>query len=171
MTSVYAGDRIELLPLPDDRWRLVTDTVMGGVSSGQLLQEQRLGEPCVALRGRVSTENNGGFIQIAMDLAPSLASMAQDYEGLRLDVVGNGETYNVHLRTSDLWLPWQSYRASFDTAAEWRAVFLPFAEFEPYRTTGGLEIDKLRRIGVVAIGRDFDADLCVRGLAYYRSRD
>ena len=85
-----------------------------------------------------------------------------------IDVRGNGEIYNVHLRTSDLWLPWQSYRASFETSPQWSGVFLPFSGFEPYRTGSELRLDKLRRIGIVAIGRDFDADVCVNRVALQR---
>ncbi len=161
-------ENAESLELPGDGWRLVTDGVLGGVSRGTMTTEQIDGRQCIALRGRVSTENNGGFIQIALDLEGPLRN-AEGYDGIRLDVIGNGETYNVHLRTSDLWLPWQSYRASFETSAEWSSVFLPFSEFEPYRTGAELRLDKLRRIGIVAIGRDFDADVCVGGMALQRS--
>jgi len=170
MSELHAGDNAEILALPADGWDLVTDNVMGGVSEAKMSIDTVQGERCIALRGQVSTANSGGFIQIALDIRDS-ARLAEGYDGLRLDVIGNGETYNVHLRTSELWLPWQSFRASFDTAPEWKTVYLPFSGFEPYRTHAPLKLSKLRRLGVVAIGRDFDADLCVKGLALYRLRD
>lgn len=163
-----AADRVELTPLPLDGWRLVSDGVMGGVSRGELVREDRLGEPCLGFRGQVSTENNGGFLQIALDVdADALA--ARDQEGIRLVVSGNGEPYNLHLRTANLWLPWQSYRATFETVSEWREVRLPFSDFTPYKTGAKLDVGRLRRIGIVAIGRDFGADICVKDVALYRT--
>ena len=89
---------------------------------------------------------------------------------MSLQVLGNGERYNVHLRSSDLWLPWQSYRAEFVATGQWTTVRLPFSEFAPYKTGSPLRPGRLKRIGIVAIGRDFDAEVCVTGLAWYRRR-
>ena len=163
-----AMQNAEIRELPRDGWRLVTDGVMGGVSRGTMTREEVGGRTCIALRGQVSTENNGGFIQIALDLDGPLRK-ADSYDGIRLDVFGNGETYSVHLRPSDLWLPWQSFRTSFETSPEWSSVYLPFKSFQPYRTGTGLRLDRLRRIGIVAIGRTFDADLCISSVALQRT--
>ena len=50
------------------RWQLVTDRVMGGVSDGTLVRETVSGRPALRMRGDVSLENNGGFVQMALDL-------------------------------------------------------------------------------------------------------
>lgn len=152
------------------RWRLVTDTVMGGVSTGRLTVERISGRDCLRLTGAVSLENNGGFVQAALDLDDHGRFDALGYDGIELDVLGNGESYNVHLRTAGMWLPWQAFRAPFDTTREWRTVRLPFTAFVPYRVSGQVDRSRLRRIGLVAIGRDFDADLCVARVALYRER-
>lgn len=152
-------------------WRLVTDGVMGGRSSGQLELDHYLGKDCLRLRGLVSTANNGGFIQLALDLGNGKPYDASAFDGLEVEVAGNGELYNLHLRTSNLWLPWQSYRASFATIPQWQTLRIPFSTFTAYRTAGKFRADKLERIGLVAIGRDFEADLCVAGLNFYRDRD
>lgn len=156
------------LPLPDEAWRLFTDGVMGGVSSGRLSRRMLDGRDAVCLQGEVRTDNNGGFIQVTLDVDERLAGLAEGYDGIRLEVLGNGEQYNVHLRTRDLWLPWQSYRAGFLASGTWQTVRLPFAGFEPYRTGRALRVGRLQRIGVVAIGRAFDAEVCVAGLSFYR---
>ena len=156
------------LPIPADDWRLVSDSVMGGVSVGEMRTEENGGGTAWCLSGEVSTANNGGFLQLALDIGPETAARAADHEGVSLWVRGNGERYNLHLRSSDLWLPWQSYRSSFATTSEWTTVRLPFSGFEPYKTGAALRPEKLKRIGVVAIGRDFSAEVCVRGLAFYR---
>lgn len=159
------------LPISSDNWRLVTDGVMGGVSSGQISRHQVDGRPCVKLSGNVTTENKGGFIQIALDIDETITQVASDYDGISLYVSGNSETYNLHLRTSDLWLPWQSYRASFGTSPAWQKINLPFNGFEAYKTGKPLRVNALSRIGVVAIGRDFTADICVSDLGFYRDSD
>lgn len=154
--------------LLNSQWKLVSDQVMGGVSNGRVEHDRVLDRDCLRLRGTVTTENNGGFIQIALPLAPSDIENAASYDGLLLSVSGNREQYNVHLRTADLWLPWQSYRVSFHANPGWQQIVLPFEDFAAYKTRRKLDLNQLRRIGLVAIGRDFDADLCVSELRFYR---
>ncbi len=163
-----AGDEVTAQrTLPLDNWRLVTDGVMGGVSQGRFERIRRDGRDCLHLSGLVSNENNGGFIQIAKDLEAKDLADITEFEGLRLWVSGNGEAYNVHLRTEGLWFPWQAYRATFEAGAEWSIVDIPFERFEQYKTGQQLQTIKLKRIGIVAIGREFEADLCVAQLAFY----
>lgn len=150
-------------------WRLVTDQVMGGVSSARLQFSSAAGRPCLKLVGAVSLENNGGFVQASLDLLPDGQPFAAgQYAGIELDVYGNGESYNVHLRTADTWIVWQSYRASFAAPPQWRTVRLPFSAFEAYRTGAPLDLKTLKRIGLVAIGREMQADLCLGRMALYR---
>jgi hypothetical protein len=151
-----------------DSWRLITDNVMGGVSSGLLTLDSVENRPCLHLRGDVRLENNGGFVQAALDLKGTGAFDASAYQGVLLDVYGNDEVYNLHLRTDAVWLPWQSYRAGFRAAAGWHSVRLPFADFDGYRITTALDTARLQRIGIVAIGRAYQADLCVARVALYR---
>lgn len=151
------------------RWRAVTDQVMGGVSAASLAHDIIEGHPCLHLTGDVRLENNGGFIQAALDLTSSGKQLdASGYTGLRLVVRGNGEKYSVHLRTPDNVLPWQSYRADFTAVAKWQSIDLPFDSFVPYRLEAALDTTRLRRVGVVAIGRAFRADLAVSELSFYR---
>jgi hypothetical protein len=149
------------------RWRLFSDRVMGGVSSGTLDADTIDGRPCLRMRGEVSLENNGGFVQMATDLDEPLQRRLPDFAGLLLEVYGNGERYNVHLRTRDMNRPWQSYRSSFIAGPGWQTVRLPFSRFEPYRIGEPLDVARIRRLGLVAIGRSFTADLCVARAAFY----
>jgi hypothetical protein len=152
-------------------WRMVTDGVMGGVSSGTLSLDSIDGKACLRLQGDVRLENNGGFIQAVLDIKDTEAADASGYTGLLLEVYGNDQEYNLHLRTDDVWLPWQAYRASLLAPARWRTVRLPFSEFEGYRIGKRLDVQHLERIGLVAIGRAFRADLCVAKVALYRAED
>jgi hypothetical protein len=152
-------------------WRLVTDQVMGGVSNGSLTLDNYKDRNCLRLRGDVTTANNGGFVQMVLDLSSEKRFDASAYAGVELVVAGNDESYNVHYRTTDLWLPWQSYRASFTATSNWQTVHIPFAELSAYRTTTSFHKDKLKRIGLLGIGRDFQADLCLATIRFYTADD
>ncbi len=161
----------ELKSAVGSSWRMFTDGVMGGVSRGSLSLDNIDGRSCLRLRGEVSLKNNGGFIQSALDVAGTEAADASGYQGLLLEVYGNDEEYNLHLRTDDVWLPWQSYRASFRAPARWQSVKLPFDDFSGYRIGKKLDLKHLKRIAMVAIGQEFSADLCFASLALYRETD
>lgn len=150
------------------RWQLFSDRVMGGVSNGTMVREQVAGRPAIRMRGDVSLENNGGFVQISLDFSPDGEAVdLSAWSGLELDVFGNGEEYGVHLRTSDLNRPWQSYRQSFRADPQWRTAPFRFQNFAPHRTDVALDTRRLRRLGLVAIGRAFSADLAVGGVRLF----
>ncbi len=151
---------------PETRWRFFADTVMGGVSSGQVRFLQEDGRTHARMTGTVSTANNGGFIQIRMDLPTPPPDTAQ---GVRLVVRGNDQRYFVHLRTAGTLLPWQYYQAGFEVARAWQEVRLPWASFE---ASGAMLRDvpragALTSVGVVAFGRDHEADIEVREVGFY----
>lgn len=160
---------LEIWPAGSNQdWRLVTDVVMGGVSRGSIARETIGGRAAVRMRGEVSTANNGGFVQIALDLASQTGPFdAGGFTGLEIDVLGNDESYGVHLRTTDLTRPQQSYRQSFVATPAWQTLQFPFAQFAPHRIDMPLDVRRLKRIGLVAIGRDFIADLAVARLAVF----
>ncbi len=149
------------------QWRMFTDQVMGGVSNGELMLDSYEGKHCLRMLGDVSTDNNGGFVQMALELTQDEVFDASAYAGVEIIVSGNNEHYNVHLRTTDLWLPWQSYRHSFKATSDWQTIRIPFKDLNAYRTTTEFHEDKLKRIGLVAIGRDFKADMCVASIKLY----
>ncbi len=149
------------------KWRVFTDTVMGGISNGQLLPAVIEGKNCLHLSGTVSLANNGGFIQASLDLSESGFFDASDYQGIEIDVYGNGEIYNIHLRTQDTQIVWQSYRASFQTKPYWQHIRLAFSDFSPHRIETPLNRSCLRRVGIVAIGRVMQSDIAFANLCFY----
>jgi adhesin HecA-like repeat protein len=158
--------RDDLVSALGTRWRGFSDRVMGGVSRENVVPDEIDGRRCLRLTGAVRLDNDGGFIQMALDLAADGATFdASAYRGLSLDIHGNGERYGLHLRTGDCVRPWQSYRASFVAEPRWCEIRLPFHEFLPHRLIAPLDIRYLRRLGLVAIGRAFEADLAVSRLA------
>jgi Complex I intermediate-associated protein 30 (CIA30) len=149
-------------------WEVVSDQVMGGVSKAMMTRESVGGREAIRMRGAVRLDNNGGFVQVALDLVKGGYSMdARRWTGIELDVSGNGESYNLHLRTADIERPWQSYRHSFVAGPAWQTVRLPFQAFEAHRVSVPLDASRLRRIGIVAIGRAFTADVAVAGVSFY----
>ena len=150
-------------------WQFVADTVMGGVSTGQVRWDEVAGRCALHLTGDVSLDNNGGFVQVAGDLDASGSVLdASDWTGIAFDTYGNGETYEVRLRTDALTRPWQSFRAEFFAPPEWTAHRIPFAALMAHRTDATFDPAHLRRIGFLAIGRAFNADLAIAGLQLYR---
>ncbi len=96
-------DLISTLGTP---WRSFSDQVMGGISQETIALTKIDGRRCLKLTGDVRLENNGGFIQMALDLAPEGQTLnASAYTGVLLVARGNGESYGVHLRTPDLRSP------------------------------------------------------------------
>ncbi|MCX7366296.1 MAG: CIA30 family protein [Alphaproteobacteria bacterium] len=148
-------------------WQLFTDQVMGGVSTGTMSREVVGGRLAIRMRGDIRLENNGGFVQMALDLSPDSGVVdASAWSGIELDLYGDDQEYGMHLRTSDLTRPWQSYRQSFRALPKWQTIRLPFASFSPYRTEIPLDLRRLRRLGLAAIGRPFSADLAIGGLRF-----
>lgn len=150
-------------------WALVSDAVMGGVSEGSLARESVAERIALRLRGAVRLENNGGFLQMAADLAPGGGVLdAGGWDGLRVTLWGNGAEYGVHLRTPDLMRPWQSYRARVATTPHWQTFDLRFSAFAPHRTDVPLNTARLCRIGIIAIGGAFQADVALGDLRLFR---
>lgn len=151
---------------PETRWRFVADTVMGGVSQGEVRFLREGGKAHARLTGTVSTANNGGFIQMRTDLS---APPPEDATGLRLVLRGNDQRYFVHLRTGGTVLPWQYYQAGFHAPPTWTEIRLPFTAFRPSgrllrstpRTAG------IKSVGIVAFGRDHEAEIELREVGFY----
>lgn len=149
-------------------WRLVEDGVMGGVSKGDMewavVQDKR----CLRLTGVVSTQNNGGFIQLNRTVDKDLAKLFPGYTGIELEVLGNNESYNVHLKQRGMFLPWQSFRSTLVAKDEWQQIKVPFASFSPYKTSQKLKPEKINQLAIVGIGREFNADVCLATIRLYR---
>ncbi|MDU8913713.1 CIA30 family protein [Aestuariicoccus sp. MJ-SS9] len=151
---------------PESRWRFFTDGVMGGVSTGNVTFVQEDKQTHANMTGNVSTANNGGFIQIRLDLPDGAV---KDAKGVRLIVRGNDQRYFVHLRTNGTVLPWHYFQAGFDVTEVWEEVRLPLNVFErsgrmlrAVPRAGGLT-----SVAVVAFGRDHRVDIDVREIGFY----
>ena len=151
-------------------WQYVSDGVMGGVSRGSLSFGSDDGIGFARLTGDVSTANNGGFIQLRAGISfRSLADDGASLTGIRVRARGNGESYFIHLRTTDNRRPWHYYAARFTTGPDWQDTSLDFSTF---RHSAGMGPDRpqpqdIVSIGIVAYGRDHRADLSVAEISFY----
>lgn len=151
------------------RWRFFSDRVMGGISRGEATHDRVDGRRALRLTGDVSLENNGGFIQVALDLAGGDRLLdASAFAGVELTLRGDGADYAVNLRSADLRYPWQSYRATVPGIASWTTHRLPFDSFLPHRTDRPLNPARLRRIGIIAIGEARRVDVAIAELRFFR---
>eukprot|EP00815_Leptocylindrus_aporus_P001525 CAMPEP_0116057540 /NCGR_PEP_ID=MMETSP0322-20121206/4668_1 /TAXON_ID=163516 /ORGANISM="Leptocylindrus danicus var. apora, Strain B651" /LENGTH=289 /DNA_ID=CAMNT_0003541563 /DNA_START=180 /DNA_END=1049 /DNA_ORIENTATION=- len=168
-----------------NEWSGVTDQVMGGTSNGSLTREEMDGKTANVLRGKVSLANNGGFVQMATDLALNPSSSpfvdASNFDGVEIVVycdvedsysASNEESFNVHLRNQECSRQFSSYRATFAIEKKiWKTIRLPWSCFVGYGP-GASEIEfdnsTLRRLGIVAIGREMEVMLAVASVSFYR---
>ncbi len=148
-------------------WEFVADTVMGGVSTGQVRVTTVAGREATRLTGSVSLENDGGFVQMAANLGSDGLLDASGFTGLEINVIGDGQTYDLRLRTNDLARPWQSYRVAFTATEEWQTLHYAFTEFAPNKTDVPFDSSRLRRIGILAVGQEMEADVAIAGLRLY----
>jgi hypothetical protein len=142
---------------------------MGGVSDATYQFKTIDGRRCLQLKGQVSLENQGGFVQVALSLEKSGRPFdASPYTGLRLNVRGNGETYYIHLRTPQASRPWFYYQASFVAPDQWKEVEIPFSQFVPDNFRTDLDTARLTRVAIVAAKKAFAADVAVSRIELYR---
>ena len=106
-------------------WQIINDGVMGGISRSEIaFTEHGSG----LFQGVLSLENNGGFASVrqsgrSIDLSR--------YDGLQLQVTGDGRSYQLRLKTDNRF-DGVSYRYRFTTKpGKQITVSAPFADFEP----------------------------------------
>jgi len=147
-------------------WSYLADTVMGGVSTGEARIENLDKGRTIHLTGSVSTENNGGFIQVRANVG---AGSAKGLKGVRLLVKGNSDSYYIHLRTSGSMLPWHYYQQEFKAPNKWIEIKLPFSDFEPssLMLRKKLDVGGIKTLGVVANGKDYEADIWLAEVDFY----
>ena len=146
----------------ENNWAYLADTVMGGVSRGGA----EFAAGALRLAGQVSTKNNGGFIQVRTKVDPI---DPKNKTGIKIKVKGNGDVYYLHIRNASTRLPWHYYTTSFQTSEKWKEIIIPFDEFEKSAALmpRKLNADTIKTIGLVAYGKDHNADVSIANLEFY----
>lgn len=165
--SRFDGDGEYLAP--GVAWRGFSDRVMGGVSDAEFGRDVIGGRRCIRLTGTVTRDFGGGFVQMALYLGGrSRPFDAAAWRGVELEVFGNDEDYNVHVRTSDCGWYDDSYRHTFRAPARWVTVRIAWSDFVPNRVRVPLDPARLERIAVLGWMREFEADIALAALSLYR---
>ena len=146
----------------ENNWAYLADTVMGGVSKGGA----EFAAGALRLTGEVSTKNNGGFIQVRTRIDPRETT---GKTGVKIKVKGNGDVYYLHIRNSSARLPWHYYTTNFLANEKWEEIMIPFDQFEKSATfmPKKLNPDTIKTIGLVAYGKDYEADVSIAILEFY----
>jgi NADH dehydrogenase [ubiquinone] 1 alpha subcomplex assembly factor 1 len=119
----------------ENRWRIVNDGVMGGLSSSQAIVK----EDKIVFSGNVSLENNGGFA--------SLRSPVKDYNfekfsGFEVKIKGDGKRYSISMKETT-YFTGLFYTSTFETKKdEWITVTIPFDKFKSYYFGREVNADK-----------------------------
>ena len=110
------------LDMQANAWRSINDGVMGGLSSGGMVQI----EEGLRFTGELSLENNGGFSSVRRLVGRNLSGAT----GVRLEVRGDGRDYQFRIRQNSQFdgIAW---RAIFPTNDEWQVVDIALEEFVP----------------------------------------
>ena len=106
------------------------------------------------------------FIQVRTRIDPS---DSKEKTGIKIKVKGNGDVYYLHIRNASARLPWHYYTANFKTNEKWKEFVIPFDDFEKSATfmPKKLKADTIRTIGLVAYGKDHNADVSIANLEFY----
>ena len=162
LTVIMSNQAIAKNLVYENNWAYLADTVMGGVSQGGA----EFSAGALRLTGEVSTKNNGGFIQVRTRIDPVQSS---GKIGIKIKVRGNGDVYYLHIRNASARLPWHYYTANFKTTDKWREILIPFDNFEKSATfmPKKLRSDTIKTIGLVAYGKDHNADVSLANLEFY----
>jgi hypothetical protein len=148
-------------------WMTFTDQVMGGRSVMNGGYAEISGRTAYAMVADVTTANNGGFAQMAAYLHEARKPVdLSAFTTLELDVLGNDEAYDIHLRTTACRRPWEYYTQRFIAPDTWTTVRLPLVDFKPKSLRRAFDSSSVLRLGIVAYGRDFHAELAVSRVAF-----
>lgn len=132
-------------------WRLINDTVMGGISASKLDIDNGIAR----FSGTLSLEQNGGFASTRTSLSTPIASAVKmiclqvkgdgrDYQlRLRTDNQWDSFAYSSHFRTQkDIWITIQFSPSDFTAVYRGRPVEAPALSFDNIKQLGFLVADK-----------------------------
>ena len=106
-----------------DRWAVINDGVMGGLSKGKL---EVTTEGHGRFSGTVSLENYGGFTSIRCAVADIAVNEGSK---IQLRIKGDGKDYQFRVKHKAR--DYQSYITTTPTTGEWETIEIPLIELYP----------------------------------------
>ncbi|MCV6629469.1 MAG: CIA30 family protein [Flavobacteriaceae bacterium] len=105
-------------------WRIVNDTVMGGVSASDFsINSSRNG----VFKGFVSTRNNGGFAMVQLYQQFKLTEQTKK---ICIRLKGDGKNYQFRIKSNPNQPFW--FVKNFKTSGKWETKVLQLEEFQAY---------------------------------------
>lgn len=109
----------------ENKWRIVNDGVMGGLSSSKALVK----DDKIVFSGNVSLENNGGFASLR---SPVKNYNFENYSGIEIKLIGKGKLYSISMKETSYFSGY-FYTYSFETNKnDWTVLQIPFDRFKLY---------------------------------------
>lgn len=157
MLEIYTADQ------PENHWQMVSDQVMGGRSQGQM----HMTSEGVHLQGQISYENNGGFVQVKWPLKDTSLRTAE-FDGVWFVAKAPKKTQvTVVLKSSQLWMPWQSYRAQVELSSDWQRFSIEFEQFTAYKTWTRLKTQRINQFALL-LGEQGSQELMVQKFGLFK---
>lgn len=133
-------------------WELFSDQMLDGASEGRIERQAATADDpaCLHLHGELHPGARNGFLQLALPLVSSRYLFdARHFSGVRIACRSLAPAgFGLLLRTKELSMPWQHYRADFAPTAQWAEYRLPLADFVPVQTAHALNSERLSRLAI-----------------------
>ena len=114
------------IQVSENKWEIVNDNVMGGVSIGDFKTQNNQ----LIFFGKLSSKFNGGFASIRTRERIQI----NNYKKINLKIIGDGNTYQIRIKDSSS--NYYSYQQEFKTNGLEQEITLSLSEFKPiYRGT------------------------------------
>lgn len=109
----------------ENKWRIVNDGVMGGLSSSKAFVEDNK----IIFGGNVSLENNGGFASLR---SPVKDYNFEKYNGIEIMIKGDGKRYSISMKETSYFTGY-FFTTSFETKKDkWMVIKISFDNFKLY---------------------------------------
>lgn len=121
-TSISANDGVTgVQELRTMQWLIVNDSVMGGISNSQLIDNDNF----ITFEGNLSTANNGGFASTRMKYEAD-----ENDNKLEIKIRGDGKEYQLRLRV-DNYYDGPAFVSMIKTHAnKWQTITLSKDDFQ-----------------------------------------
>jgi monofunctional biosynthetic peptidoglycan transglycosylase len=166
MTTFITLGTILMIGITADSWHPVNDNVMGGISSGMMIQTDN----GLNFRGTLSLENNGGFSSVRHRVTRNLS----DSTGVRLTLKGDGRTYQFRIR-QDRNFDGIAWRKEFQTDGSVQTLEMNYEDFMPVwrgrqvKGAGTIDAGEITQLGfMIADKQPGDFSLSIFKLEFLR---
>ena len=104
-------------------WKIVNDGVMGGISESTFTQNN---EGFGVFQGNVSTENNGGFASVRLQMSSFNINKSKQ---LKIKLKGDGKNYQLRVKSNAS--DYYSYIIEFSTSGSWETKVINLNDLYP----------------------------------------